>query len=328
MLHGPAPGEQRRGATPVTWIPQIDGNRSPGRTNTGDSPTSPTGDLPRATRSAYRKDAESITDPGFEGISASVRAAAAADPAAGHKLDRGLIRAAGAVEDAGGDPGDLQVVEAKKQELSDARKRSRVDEAADDHPPCDVSPRIIEVVRKILGERIDLDPASTAAQNRHARAGVFYDGTDTSLPGLEAAWPKKARVWVHVPRGVDAAVCVQRVLTHAEGGAPVVMLTQNTTHVQWAQALLGAAAAVCFIAGDTTVQRSRTDDPSVVEVEEAPAREGQMLVGLNVDRKAFEDGCAALGVSFRHGTDQDDHRGILSSLRRLRLGRKTMPAAS
>ncbi len=311
-------------------LPPVDGNRSPGGTISVDGLRSTTGDLPRATRSAYRQDAEAITDAGFERISASVRAAAAADSAAGHKLDRGLVRAAGAVEAAGGDPGDLQVVEAKKQELSDARKRSCVDEAADDLPPCYVSPRIIEVVRQILGDQIDLDPASTAAQNRHARARVFYDGTDASWPGLKAAWPKDARVWVHVPRGADAVAFVQRVLTHAAAGAPVVVLTENTTHLPWAQSLLAVATAVCFIAGDATVQRPRTDDPRVVDVEEAPlaAPHGHLLVGLNVNRTAFEQSCAGLGVSFVRGMDQGDHAGILSSLRSLAFGRKTtMPAS-
>ncbi len=195
-------------------LPPVDGNRSPDGTISVDGLRSTTGDLPRATRSAYRQDAEAITDAGFERISASVRAAAAADSAAGHKLDRGLVRAAGAVE-AGG------------------RKRSAVDEAADDLPPCYVSPRIIEVARQVLGDRIDLDPASTAAQNRHARARVFYDGTDASWPGLKAAWPKDARVWVHVPRGANAVAFVERVLTHAAAGTPVVVLTENTTHLSW-----------------------------------------------------------------------------------------------
>ena len=305
-------------------------NRSPGGTNSVGGPRSTTGDLPRATRSAYRKDAESVSDPGFERISASVRAAATAAPAAGHKLDRGLVRAAGAVEDAGGDPGDLQAVEAKKQELSDARKGSAVAKAPDALPPCYVSPRLIEVVRRILDERIDLDPASTAAQNRHAHAGVFYDGTDASWPGLKAAWPKDARVWVHVPRGADAAVFVQRVLTHAEAGAPVVVLTENRTHLPWAQSLLAVAAAVCFIAGDAMVQRPGTDDPSVVEIGEAPlaAPQGHLLVGLNVDRTTFEQGCAGLGVCFAQGADQDGPAGILASLRFLPFGRKTtMPAS-
>ncbi len=311
-------------------LPPVDGNRSPGGTISVDGLRSTSGDLPRATRSAYRQDAEAITDAGFERISASVRAAAAADSAAGHKLDRGLVRAAGAVEAAGGDPGDLQVVEAKKQELAGGRKRSAVDEAADDLPPCYVSPRIIEVARQVLGDRIDLDPASTAAQNRHARARVFYDGTDASWPGLKAAWPKDARVWVHVPRGADAVAFVQRVLTHAAAGAPVVVLTENTTHLPWAQSLLAAATAVCFIAGDATVQRPRTDDPRVVEVEEAPlaAAHGHLLVGLNVNHTAFEQRCAGLGVSFVRGMDQGDHAGILSSLRSLAFGRKTtMPAS-
>ena len=310
--------------------PHVGENGSPGGTISVDGPRSTTGDLPRATRSAYRKDAESLTDTGFERISASVRAAAAADPAAGHRLGRGLVRAAGAVEAVGGDPGDLQVVEAKKQEMSDARKRSAVDEAADDLPPCYVSPRIIEVVRQVLGDQIDLDPASTAAQNRHARARVFHDGTDASWPGLKAVWPKNARTWVHVPRGADAAAFVERVLTHAEAGAPVVVLTENTTHLPWAQSLLAAAAAVCFIAGDATLQRPRTDDPSVVEVEATPlaAPQGHLLVGLNVNRTAFEQSCAGLGVSLAQGTDQDDHAGILGSLPFLPFGRKRTTPAS
>ena len=324
---GPPPSVGTEGGQ---GLPPVDGNRSPGGTISVDGPRSTTGDLPRATRSAYRQDAEAITDAGFERISASVRAAAAADSAAGHKLDRGLIRAAGAVEAAGGDPGDLQVVEAKKQELAGGRKRSAVDEAADDLPPCYVSPRIVEVARQILGDRIDLDPASTATQNRHARARVFYDGTDASWPGLKAAWPKDARVWVHVPRGADAVAFVERVLTHAAAGAPVVVLTENTTHLPWTQSLLAAATAVCFIAGDATVQRPRTDDPRVVEVEEAPlaAPHGHLLVGLNVNHTAFEQSCADLGVSFVRGMDQGDHAGILSSLRSLAFGRKTtMPAS-
>lgn len=303
-------------------------NRSSGGTNSVDGPRSTTGDLPRATRSAYRKDAEAITDPGFERISASVRAAAVADPAAGHKLDRNLVRAAGAVENSGGDPGDLQVVEAAKEELSAARKLSAVDDAADEVPPCYVSPCIIEVVREILGERIDLDPASTPAQNRHARAGAFHDGTDASWPGLRAAWPKDARVWVHVPRGADAAVFVQRVLTHAKAGGPVVALTENTTHLPWAQTLLTAADSICFIASDTRVPRPQTQGPSVVAGDEAPARQGQILVGLNVDSTAFERGCANLGVSFKQGTGRDDHAGILGLVPFLRRGLKSNRPAS
>lgn len=73
----------------------------------------------------------------------------------------------------------------------------------------------------------------------------------------------------------------------------------------------------------------RTDDPSVVEIGEAPlaAPQGHLLVGLNVDRVTFEQGCAGLGVCFAHGADQGGHAGILDALRSLPFGRKaTMPA--
>jgi hypothetical protein len=288
-------------------------NRSPGGTNTVGGPKSTTGDLPRATRSAYRKDAESLTDTGFERISDSVRAAAVADPAAGYKLDRGLVRAAGAVEAAGGDPGDLQVAEAKKREMSAARRRSAADEGAGDVPPCYVSPRIIASVRQILGDRIDLDPASAAAHNGHARARVFHDGTDASRPGLEAAWPKDAGVWLHVPRGADAAVFVQRVLSHAEAGAPVLVLMDSmSSHLPSTQAVLQAATAICFIAADGTEEHPRTD----TTVDEGPvaAGQGQVLVGLNVSCKAFKEGCARLGVSFARGKDEDEPAGFLGRI--------------
>ena len=107
-----------------------------------------------------------------------------------------------------------------------------------------------------------------------------------------------------------------------------MVLTENTTHLPWAQSLLAAAAAVCFIANDAMVPRPRTQDPGVVEGQEAPARQGQILVGLNVDRRAFQHGCAGLGVCFRQGADQHDRSGILGSLPFLSFGRKSNRPAS
>ena len=291
-------------------------NRSPRGTNSRDGSTAAAGDLPKATRSAYRKDAEEISDEGFERIGSSVRAAAEAAPAAGHKLDRATVRAAGAVEAAGGDPGDLQAVTAKRRVLSDSRKRSPSQGDDDSSPAWCVPPRIVDVARKLLGGAIDLDPASSEAANRHARAKVFYDGADASHPGLKAAWPKDAKVWLHPPHGAElVARFVERALAHAESGAPMVVLTDNRTQMPWAQSLLKAAHGVCFINGDVTFLRPRSNDPTVLEEAPSASPHGQILVGLNVNRTTFEQLCAPLGACFVRGADEDADVGFLSLLR-------------
>lgn len=123
----------------------------------------------------------------------------------------------------------MQAVEAKKRAGWESRQRSPVQDDADGLSPCYVPPHVIAVVRQVLKEAIELDPVSTVADNRHARAKTFYAGPDASWPGLKAIWPNSARVWMHVPRGADAGSFVQRALSRARTGAPVVLLTDSTT---------------------------------------------------------------------------------------------------
>ena len=177
-------------------------------------------------------------------------------------------------------------------------------------------PRIVDVARKLLGGVIDLDPASSEAANRHARAKAFYDGADASHPGLKAAWPKHAKVWLHPPHGAElVARFVERALAHAESGAPMVVLTDNRTQMPWAQSLLKAAHGVCFINGDVTFLRPRSNDPTVLDEAPSASPHGQILVGVNVNRTTFEQLCAPLGACFVRGTDEDADAGFLSVVR-------------
>ena len=149
-------------------------NRSPRGTISGDGSTAAAGDLPKATRSAYRKDAEELSDEGFERLGSSVRAAAQAAPAAGHKLDRATVRAAGAVEAAGGDPGDLQAVTAKKRVLSDSRKLV-IARAGDDAAPA------------TQNQRPDRDSDPAEAANAQSRPASPNEAGDPGSKGQDQA---------------------------------------------------------------------------------------------------------------------------------------------
>ena len=280
-------------------------NRSTGRTISGDCPAPEGCDLPsvpKATRSGYRKDAEAISDEGFERTAEAVRAKAEGAPAAGHKLDRATVRAAGAVEAEGGDPGDLKAVEVKKRALSDARKRSSPQGDGGSSAASYAPRHIVDVGRKLLGGAIDLDPASCEAANRHVGAAVFHDRAAASPDGLKAEWPKGATVWLHLPHDDGLAErFVKRVLEHAKTGAPVVLLTDNRSQTPWAQSLLKAARGVCFVAGDVKFLRPRPDDPTALDEAPAASPHGQMLVGFNVDGALFRQLCTLLGTGFTRG---------------------------
>ena len=168
---GEAPPAPVRGdKIPPAQLPSA-GSRRPRATNNR-SPRGTNGTaqdcLPKATRSTYRKDAEAISDEGFARTAEAVRAAAEADPAAGHKLNRATVRAAGAVEAVGGDPGDLQSVEAKKRALSDSRKRSSTGGDGDSSLAGGAPPRIVETARSEVAAD---DSTSTHAASVDAAEG-------------------------------------------------------------------------------------------------------------------------------------------------------------
>ena len=184
--------------------PRATNNRSPRGTNSGERPLPAQDCLPKATRSTYRKDAEAISDEGFARAAEAVRAAAEADPAAGHKLNRATVRAAGALEAAGGDPGELQSVEAKKRALSDSRKRSSTGGDGDSSLAGGAPPRIVETARQLLGGAIDQDTDSRVTGAGTATPGVRTpfssevaadDSTSTHAASVDAAEGEK-----HLPR--------------------------------------------------------------------------------------------------------------------------------
>lgn len=82
-------------------------------------------DLSRSTKADYRQDAEALSDTGFELVAAAVRDTPGAEP-----MSRRLVRAAGEVEQAGGDPAS---VVGGPLPASTAKKRSRA-RGGDDSP--------------------------------------------------------------------------------------------------------------------------------------------------------------------------------------------------
>ena len=150
-----------------------------------------------------------------------------------------------------------------------AKPKARDTGAVDWYTP----PEIVEAAREVLGG-IDLDPASCPEANEWIRADRIYTKEDD---GLAHQW--SGRVWLNPPyrKGL-----IDRFVDHLlEQDVRAVVLSNNATETGWGQKLLGAANAVCFLAG-----RVHFIKPGG-ETRGAPTQ-GQMVCGLGVDRQRFE----------------------------------------
>jgi ParB family chromosome partitioning protein len=145
---------------------------------------------------------------------------------------------------------------------------------------------VVEQVREVLGA-IDLDPASCDAAQAVVRAGRHYTVADDGL-----AQPWSGRVFLNPPysmptieRFVDKAIG-----HHRAGDVPAaIVLTDSATETGWAQALLAASAATCFLEGRVRFWQPGRKAPS------SPPR-GQMFAYLGPDPARFRKVFGPLGV--------------------------------
>ena len=141
---------------------------------------------------------------------------------------------------------------------------------------------IINVARAAMGG-IDLDPATSVQANESVKAPHIFTVEDD---GLAHEW--HGRVWMNPPYN---RVLIERFVSKllaSEGVTQAVVLVNNATETAWAQALLGAASAVCFPSG-----RVRYLAPDGVR--NTPLQ-GQMIVGLKVPPHRFADCFEEVGV--------------------------------
>ena len=105
--------------------------------------------------------------------------------------------------------------------------------------------RYIEAARIVL-ERIDLDPFSSAIANQTVKADRFLTVSDNSLHPRHWA-DRPITVWANPPYGrgiVDAAIA--RFLTELPRLTAAVVLTNNATETRWFQSMMRECQAVCF----------------------------------------------------------------------------------
>ncbi len=115
-------------------------------------------------------------------------------------------------------------------------------------------PRIVEAVRKVLGE-IDVDPASSAEANATVRAKKFFDSKED---GLSIPW--FGRVYLNPPYGLidgesSANIWSRKLVREFDAGrvTSAVLLANATTQCRWFQALVARFPA-CFVAGRIAFQ--------------------------------------------------------------------------
>lgn len=235
------------------------------------------------TVSNYRADAEALTDDGFEQV-----AEAATETET--TLDRATVRAAGAIEKAGGDP-------------ADAVRQPHVSRATG-NPEWNTPPRILAAARQVLGA-IDLDPASTAAANERVGAVRFLTAEDDALDpatlwmpeGPEGVHPDGCggKVWLNPP--YDAGLCAgfaDRLLAEMEADHvdEALWLSNNATETKWAQGLLRVADALCFPAGRVRFLDSLGD-------EKLSPLQGQMVLYFGANVAEFTAAFSSIGVVWR-----------------------------
>jgi hypothetical protein len=124
-------------------------------------------------------------------------------------------------------------------------------------------PEIVEVVARIFGDRIDLDPATNPYSIVQAKREVWLprwaEGREvpphvTVGDGLKVPWV--GNVYTNPPygRGLDDFMHQARRagLHHTDGEASVIMLAPSKTSRQCWQQTVPSARSVCFIHGRVT----------------------------------------------------------------------------
>lgn len=148
-------------------------------------------------------------------------------------------------------------------------------------------PHIIAAARLYFGGPPDLDPASCPVANRVVGATHIFTKEDD---GLTKNWAPYGNIWVNPPygRGVFSAF-VDKIEIEAIRGAHMLVPVNNGTETRDGQRLLRSANAVCFIS-------SRVRFLDETGVPKYTPLQGQMLLGMNVDRGRFADMGSVLGV--------------------------------
>lgn len=146
----------------------------------------------------------------------------------------------------------------------------------------------VEAARGMLGA-IDLDPASCAEANTVVKATAFYTKGDDALTKEWAG-----RVFMNPPYsgGLMLPFCAKLLVEHTAGRVPeAIVLTNNATETQWFQALLRAAASICFPSGRIRFWRSGADSFTPLQ--------GQALFYFGTRAKEFRRAFEGFGVTWR-----------------------------
>lgn len=100
-----------------------------------------------------------------------------------------------------------------------------------------------------LGLRFDLDPCAPPGGLPWIPAAAFYSRDDD---GLAQSW--HGRVWLNPPYGRGIEQWMRRLAAHGDG---IALVHRRTDTVWWREAI-GAASAVCFVAGRVRFVRGAT----------------------------------------------------------------------
>jgi len=159
-------------------------------------------------------------------------------------------------------------------------------------------PVILAAARAAMGG-IDLDPASSVKAQETVQAARFFTAEDD---GLAQQWA--GNVWLNPPYANSlVGRFVDKLISEWEAGRvrQALVLVNNATETAWAQRLLTAASAVCFIRGrvrylDATGKPANTplQGQMVVHLGEAWPSGGLRAPGT--PRRQFGDAFEVLGT--------------------------------
>jgi phage N-6-adenine-methyltransferase len=147
----------------------------------------------------------------------------------------------------------------------------------------------LELVRKVFGGKIDVDPASSAQAQGTVQATTWFD---KESDGLRQQWYGK--VFLNPPYSQpDITRFVEKLVQEYKAGrvAQAIMLTKSATDTEWFRSAWGHCSAFCFTQG-----RVKFRDP---DGETANPQEGHAFFyfGSEVDR--FADEFEKIGPVFR-----------------------------